>query len=143
MFASIATGVILARGHLVGKGEAVGVIAAQSIGEPGTQLTMRTFHIGGAASRSAAENSIAVKSGGQVHLLNVKTVRNKDGKLVVVSRSGELGVVDTSGRDKERYKLTYGAILSVEHYGEVSGRSGSGNVGSAYPPDHFRGGGSG
>ncbi|MGB5598432.1 DNA-directed RNA polymerase subunit beta' [Thiothrix litoralis] len=109
----------LARGHLVGKGEAVGVIAAQSIGEPGTQLTMRTFHIGGAASRSAAENSIAVKSGGQVHLLNVKTVRNKDGKLVVVSRSGELGVVDTSGRDKERYKLTYGAILSVEHYGEV------------------------
>ncbi|MBO0613159.1 DNA-directed RNA polymerase subunit beta' [Thiothrix fructosivorans] len=109
----------LARGHLVGKGEAVGVIAAQSIGEPGTQLTMRTFHIGGAASRSAAENSIAVKSGGQVHLLNVKTVRNKDGKLVVVSRSGELGVVDTSGRDKERYKLTYGAILSVEQYGEV------------------------
>ncbi|OQX03817.1 MAG: DNA-directed RNA polymerase subunit beta', partial [Thiothrix lacustris] len=109
----------LARGHLVGKGEAVGVIAAQSIGEPGTQLTMRTFHIGGAASRSAAENSIAVKSGGQVHLLNVKTVRNKDGKLVVVSRSGELGVVDASGRDKERYKLTYGAILSVEQYGEV------------------------
>ncbi|WGZ93788.1 MAG: DNA-directed RNA polymerase subunit beta' [Candidatus Thiothrix putei] len=109
----------LARGHLVSKGEAVGVIAAQSIGEPGTQLTMRTFHIGGAASRSAAENSISVKSGGQVHLLNVKTVRNKDGKLVVVSRSGELGVVDTSGRDKERYKLTYGAILSVEQYGEV------------------------
>ncbi|SDZ76555.1 DNA-directed RNA polymerase subunit beta' [Thiothrix caldifontis] len=109
----------LARGHIVNKGEAVGVIAAQSIGEPGTQLTMRTFHIGGAASRSAAESSISVKSSGQVHLLNVKTVRNKDGKLVVVSRSGELGVVDTTGRDKERYKLTYGAILSVEQYGEV------------------------
>jgi DNA-directed RNA polymerase subunit beta' len=109
----------LARGHIVNKGEAVGVIAAQSIGEPGTQLTMRTFHIGGAASRSAAENSIVVKSAGQVHLLNVKTVRNKDGKLVVVSRSGELGVVDASGRDKERYKLPYGAILSVDHYAQV------------------------
>ncbi|UOG93291.1 MAG: DNA-directed RNA polymerase subunit beta' [Candidatus Thiothrix sulfatifontis] len=109
----------LARGHIVNKGEAVGVIAAQSIGEPGTQLTMRTFHIGGAASRSAAESSIAVKSSGQVHLLNVKTVRNKDGKLVVVSRSGELGVVDENGRDKERYKLTYGALLTIDHYDKV------------------------
>ena len=110
----------LARGHVVNKGEAVGVIAAQSIGEPGTQLTMRTFHIGGAASRSAAESSIAIKSAGQVRLLNVKTVRNKDGKLVVVSRSGELSVVDSDGRDKERYKLPYGAILSVEQYAQVA-----------------------
>ena len=110
----------LARGHIVNKGEAVGVIAAQSIGEPGTQLTMRTFHIGGAASRSAAESSIAIKSAGQVRLLNVKTVRNKDGKLVVVSRSGELSVVDSDGRDKERYKLPYGAILSVEQYAQVA-----------------------
>ena len=109
----------LARGHVVNKGEAVGVIAAQSIGEPGTQLTMRTFHIGGAASRAAAENSISVKSAGQVHLINVKTVRNKDGKLVTVSRSGELGVVDESGRDKERYKLPYGAILSIDQYAQV------------------------
>ncbi|MEB4590570.1 DNA-directed RNA polymerase subunit beta' [Candidatus Thiothrix sp. Deng01] len=109
----------LARGHIVNKGEAVGVIAAQSIGEPGTQLTMRTFHIGGAASRAAAESSISVKSAGQVHLINVKTVRNKDGKLVAVSRSGELGVVDESGRDKERYKLPYGAILSVDQYAQV------------------------
>ena len=110
----------LARGHIVSKGEAVGVIAAQSIGEPGTQLTMRTFHIGGAASRSAAESSINVKAAGQVHFVNVKTVRNKDGKLVVVSRSGELGVVDSNGRDKERYKLPYGAILSVEQYAQVN-----------------------
>ncbi|MFN3786011.1 MAG: DNA-directed RNA polymerase subunit beta', partial [Thiothrix sp.] len=109
----------LARGHIVNKGEAVGVIAAQSIGEPGTQLTMRTFHIGGAASRSAAESSISVKSAGQIHLINVKTVRNKDGKLVAVSRSGELGVLDENGRDKERYKLPYGAILSVEQYSQV------------------------
>jgi DNA-directed RNA polymerase subunit beta' len=110
----------LARGHIVSKGEAVGVIAAQSIGEPGTQLTMRTFHIGGAASRSAAESSINVKAAGQVHFVNVKTVRNKDGKLVVVSRSGELGVVDSNGRDKERYKLPYGATLSVEQYAQVT-----------------------
>ncbi|HPE59556.1 MAG TPA: DNA-directed RNA polymerase subunit beta' [Thiolinea sp.] len=103
----------LARGHLVGKGEAVGVIAAQSIGEPGTQLTMRTFHIGGAASRAAAESGISVKSGGKVHLINIKTVTNKQGNLVAVSRSGELGVVDDNGRDKERYKLPYGAILKV------------------------------
>jgi DNA-directed RNA polymerase subunit beta' len=81
---------------------------------------MRTFHIGGAASRSAAESSINVKAAGQVHFVNVKTVRNKDGKLVVVSRSGELGVVDSNGRDKERYKLPYGAILSVEQYAQVS-----------------------
>ncbi|MEZ5534670.1 MAG: DNA-directed RNA polymerase subunit beta' [Thiolinea sp.] len=103
----------LARGHLVCKGESVGVIAAQSIGEPGTQLTMRTFHIGGAASRSAAESGIAVKSAGKVHLINVKTVTNTQGNLVAISRSGELGVVDNNGRDKERYKLPYGAILMI------------------------------
>ncbi len=105
----------LARGHIVGKGESVGVIAAQSIGEPGTQLTMRTFHIGGAASRSAAESGIAVKSSGKVSLINIKTVTNKQGHLVAVSRSGELGVVDENGRDKERYKLPYGATLKVSN----------------------------
>ncbi|MGB1011267.1 MAG: DNA-directed RNA polymerase subunit beta' [Thiolinea sp.] len=103
----------LARGHLVCKGESVGVIAAQSIGEPGTQLTMRTFHIGGAASRSAAESGIAVKSAGKVNLINIKTVMNAQGNLVAVSRSGELGVVDVNGRERERYKLPYGAILMV------------------------------
>ena len=109
----------LARGILVGKGESVGVIAAQSIGEPGTQLTMRTFHIGGAASRAAAESGIAVKSAGKVHLINVKTVRNEQGNLVAVSRSGELGIVDDNGRDKERYKLPYGATLRVHEGQEV------------------------
>ena len=108
----------LARGILVGKGESVGVIAAQSIGEPGTQLTMRTFHIGGAASRAAAESGIAIKSAGKVHLINVKTVRNEQGNLVAVSRSGELGIVDDNGRDKERYKLPYGATLKV-HEGDT------------------------
>jgi DNA-directed RNA polymerase subunit beta' len=103
----------LARGHLVNIGEAVGVIAAQSIGEPGTQLTMRTFHIGGAASRAAAVDHIQVKSGGKVRLHNMKTVENADKKLVAVSRSGELSVIDDHGRERERYKVPYGAIISV------------------------------
>ncbi len=101
----------LARGHLVNTGEAVGVIAAQSIGEPGTQLTMRTFHIGGAASSAAAKNNIETKSGGKIRLHNIKTVENRDGKLVAVSRSGEIGVVDEQGRERERYKLPYGAVI--------------------------------
>ena len=109
----------LARGHLVNHGEAVGVIAAQSIGEPGTQLTMRTFHIGGAASRSAAANSISVKSGGTIKLHNIKVVHQSSGNLVAVSRSGELGVTDEKGRERELYKIPYGAVISVEDEGAV------------------------
>ena len=105
----------LARGHLVNAGEAVGVIAAQSIGEPGTQLTMRTFHIGGAASRSVSVNSIEIKSSGFVHLHNIKRVKQaKTGHSIAVSRSGELSVMDEHGRDRERYKVPYGAILTIE-----------------------------
>jgi len=111
----------LARGHMVGRGEAVGVIAAQSIGEPGTQLTMRTFHIGGAASRASAENSVAVKTTGSLKLHNSKSVRNQDGKLVIISRSTELTVIDEQGREKERYKVPYGAILSVDDGSSVNG----------------------
>jgi DNA-directed RNA polymerase subunit beta' len=104
----------LARGVKVNLGEAVGVIAAQSIGEPGTQLTMRTFHIGGAASRAAAANNVQVKSKGHVRLHNLKTVtQTATGKLVAVSRSGELSVVDEQGRERERYKLPYGALLNI------------------------------
>ncbi len=103
----------LARGHKINKGEAVGVIAAQSIGEPGTQLTMRTFHIGGAASRAAATNSVEVKNGGVVRLHNVKTVQHAKGHLVAVSRSGEIGVIDEQGRERERYKLPYGAMITI------------------------------
>jgi len=103
----------LARGHIVNVGEAVGVIAAQSIGEPGTQLTMRTFHIGGAASRAAAVSSIEVKFGGSVRLQNMKTLRHQNGTLVSVSRSGELVVMDDIGRERERYKVPYGAVMSV------------------------------
>ncbi len=103
----------LARGHVVNVGEAVGVIAAQSIGEPGTQLTMRTFHIGGAASRATAADSVQVKNSGSIHLSNMKTVENTKGQLVVVSRSGVLIVNDINGRERERYKLPYGALVTV------------------------------
>ena len=110
----------LARGHLVNQGEAVGVIAAQSIGEPGTQLTMRTFHIGGAASRASAMDSVQVKHDGVVRLINFNTVGNKDGNLVAVSRSGELAIADQNGRERERYKLPYGALITVKDGSSVN-----------------------
>jgi DNA-directed RNA polymerase subunit beta' len=113
----------LARGHMVNAGEAIGVIAAQSIGEPGTQLTMRTFHIGGAASRAVTVNSVEVKSSGTVRLHNIKTVTNKNGNLVAVSRSGELGMVDEFGRERERYRVPYGSVISVADGDAVEGGS--------------------
>jgi DNA-directed RNA polymerase subunit beta' len=103
----------LARGHRVNVGEAVGVIAAQSIGEPGTQLTMRTFHIGGAASRATAADNIQVKADGEVRLHNLKVVQKDEQTWVAVSRSGEVAVADAAGRERERYKLPYGATLKV------------------------------
>ena len=110
----------LARGSSVNSGEAVGVIAAQSIGEPGTQLTMRTFHIGGAASRAVAVDQIQVKSAGTVRLFNLKSVENSEGKLVAVSRSGELSLIDSHGRERERYKIPYGAVLSIREGDSVT-----------------------
>jgi len=111
----------LARGQMINIGEAVGVMAAQSIGEPGTQLTMRTFHIGGAASRSAAASSVESKAGGSIRYHNLKPITNKHGKLVAVSRSAELGVVDEHGRERERYKIPYGAVINVTDGGAISG----------------------
>jgi len=110
----------LGRGHLVNIGEAVGVIAAQSIGEPGTQLTMRTFHIGGAASRAAAISNIQVKNGGTVRVQNVKTLDQESGNKVVVSRSGEIAILDDVGRERERYKIPYGAVLTIDDGASVS-----------------------
>ncbi len=104
----------LARGRPISIGEAVGVIAAQSIGEPGTQLTMRTFHIGGAASRAAAASSVEVRNKGLIRFHHVKTVQHEKGHLVAVSRSGEIGVVDDFGRERERYKIPYGAVINVK-----------------------------
>ena len=104
----------LARGHLVNTGEAVGIIAAQSIGEPGTQLTMRTFHIGGAASRATAAKDIQIKTKGLIRLHNIKTVTHKNKNLVAISRSGDVTIIDEFGRERERYKLPYGAVISVQ-----------------------------
>ena len=109
----------LARGHLVNEGESVGVMAAQSIGEPGTQLTMRTFHIGGAASGSVATNSIMVKSNGVIKFKKIKTIKKKDKSNVTITRSAELAVVDEAGRQKELYKLPYGSSLSVNEGDKV------------------------
>jgi len=103
----------LARGHKVDIGESVGVIAAQSIGEPGTQLTMRTFHIGGAASRSAAVNNIQIKNKGTIRLHNMKMVQHASGNNVAVSRSGEITVLDEHMRERERYKVPYGATITA------------------------------
>jgi len=111
----------LARGHRVNPGEAVGVIAAQSIGEPGTQLTMRTFHIGGAASRATAVDSVQIKQDGTVRLLNIKVVENAEGKLVAVSRSGEMAIADETGRERERYRLPYGAVIAAKEGAAVKG----------------------
>ncbi len=111
----------LARGRTISIGEAVGVIAAQSIGEPGTQLTMRTFHIGGAASRAAAASSVEVRNKGVIRFHRIKTVQHEKGHLVAVSRSGEIGVVDDFGRERERYKIPYGAMISVKEGETVAG----------------------
>jgi len=110
----------LARGKLISIGEAVGVIAAQSIGEPGTQLTMRTFHIGGAASRAAAISLVEIKGKGTLRFHNVKSVRHQKGHLVTTSRSGEIGVIDEFGRERERYKIPYGAMIVANEGGSVS-----------------------
>jgi DNA-directed RNA polymerase subunit beta' len=104
----------LGRGSLVNVGEAIGVIAAQSIGEPGTQLTMRTFHIGGAASRTAVQSHVEAKSAGTVRFTpTMRYVSNAKGDKVVISRSGEVIITDDNGRERERHKVPYGALLSV------------------------------
>ena len=112
----------LGRGHLVNVGEAVGVIAAQSIGEPGTQLTMRTFHIGGAASRTAAASQLESKSAGTVRFSALmRYVTNAKGELVVIARSGEVTIHDDNGRERERHKVPYGAMLQVKDGDQVKG----------------------
>ena len=110
----------LATGRLVERGEAVGVIAAQSIGEPGTQLTMRTFHIGGTATRVSEQSTQDAKSDGFAKFIGITTVRNKPGDLVAMNRNGILAVVDEKGREKERYQVVYGAKLRVADDDPVS-----------------------
>jgi len=109
----------LASGRLVERGEAVGVIAAQSIGEPGTQLTMRTFHIGGTASRISEQSTQDSKSDGFARYIGVQSVRSKAGELIAMNRNGIMAVVDDKGREKERYQMVYGAKILVEDGGPV------------------------
>ncbi len=109
----------LARGQLVSLGETVGVMAAQSIGEPGTQLTMRTFHIGGTASRRVEQSTLESRHEGIVTYKKVKIIKNREGRLVVASRNGQLIISDANGREKENYRLTYGAYLAVAEGAEV------------------------
>ncbi len=110
----------LGRGHTINSGEAVGVIAAQSIGEPGTQLTMRTFHIGGAVSGAAVVSHVELKNKGKIHLKGEKLVKNSDGNHVVITRSSELMVQDEQGRNREKHKLPYGAVLTVVEGSKVN-----------------------
>jgi DNA-directed RNA polymerase subunit beta' len=109
----------LASGRLVELGEATGVIAAQSIGEPGTQLTMRTFHIGGTASRVSEQSHLDAKNNGTVRFINLQTVKAKAGDLVVMNRNGSIAVVDDKGREKERYAVVYGAHIKVHEGNQV------------------------
>jgi DNA-directed RNA polymerase beta' subunit len=104
----------LAKGEAVEIGESIGIIAAQSIGEPGTQLTMRTFHIGGTASRVVEQTVLEAKNAGTVKFLEINTVRNREGLLVVMNRNGQIAVVDSKGREKEKYSVVYGARLLVK-----------------------------
>jgi DNA-directed RNA polymerase subunit beta' len=104
----------LARGRLVIVGEAIGIIAAQSIGEPGTQLTMRTFHIGGTASRRAEQTTLECRIDGRVKFINLKSVKNREGNLIVMNRNGEIAILDENGRERRRYSVIYGAKLRVK-----------------------------
>jgi len=109
----------LAHGHPVEIGEAVGIIAAQSIGEPGTQLTMRTFHIGGTASRRAEQTQIVAQNKGKIKFIDLHTVKSSKGEIVVMSRKGEVAIVSEQGRERERYQVIYGAHLKVKEGDEI------------------------
>ena len=109
----------LAHGHEVNIGEAIGIMAAQSIGEPGTQLTMRTFHIGGTASKRVEQTTLQARNTGKVSFLDLKTVKNVDGDEVVMNRNGEITILGQEGREIERYPVIYGAILKVRDKGRI------------------------
>ena len=129
----------LGRGHLVNVGEAVGVIAAQSIGEPGTQLTMRTFHIGGAASRTAAASQVESKSAGTVRFSALmRYVTNAKGELIAIGRSGEITIHDDNGRERERHKVPYGATLQVKDGDAIKAGKDARDLGRHRAPDHHR-----
>jgi DNA-directed RNA polymerase subunit beta' len=120
----------LAHGHEVNIGEAIGIIAAQSIGEPGTQLTMRTFHIGGTASKRVEQTAMQARNAGKVSFQNLKTVKNAEGSLVVMNRNGEIAILGKGGKEIERYPIIYGAILKVRNGQSIK----SGNILAEWDP---------
>jgi len=109
----------LARGRLVNIGEAIGIIAAQSIGEPGTQLTMRTFHIGGTASRRVEQTTLEAQHSGTVKYVNVAVINNREGDTLVMNRNGHMVIVDDNGREREKNSVIYGAKLKVKEGDKV------------------------
>jgi len=117
---SLCYGRDLGRGHMVNMGEAIGIIAAQSIGEPGTQLTMRTFHIGGTASRSVEQAEVRCHHGGTVQFQNMHYVENAAGNMVVMNRNAEVSIIGPQGRERERYQINYGAQIFVKEGSEIA-----------------------
>ena len=128
----------LARGEMVNLGEAVGVIAAQSIGEPGTQLTMRTFHIGGTATRRVEASHSEAAAEGEVRYSNLRTVTDREGRQIAMSRNGEIGVFDSSGRERERHPVVYGAHVKVADGAPVQRGRHAARMGSVREPDPRR-----
>ncbi|MCP4707163.1 MAG: DNA-directed RNA polymerase subunit beta', partial [Planctomycetes bacterium] len=104
----------LSRGRIVNIGEAIGIIAAQSIGEPGTQLTMRTFHIGGTASRRVEQTTLEAQHNGVVSYLNIDVIKNREGSLIVMNRNGQIAILDEDDRERERFPVIYGAKLLIK-----------------------------
>ncbi len=133
----------LSRGEMVNLGEAVGVIAAQSIGEPGTQLTMRTFHIGGAATRRAEQSSAEARSEGEARFANLRTVEDRQGRQIASNRHGEVVIFDTSGHERERHPVVYGAWVKVGDVSPVKPGTRAARVGPVREPDPRRGEGPG
>ncbi len=127
-------GMDLSSGNLINIGEAVGIIAAQSIGEPGTQLTMRTFHVGGAASKANIKNCIQIKTNGTLEFVNIKIIKHEQSrKLIAISRSGKINVLDSTGKEKENHKIPYGAIINTLNKSQVK----NGDIVAQWDPHNY------
>ena len=129
----------LAYGKPVNIGEAIGIIAAQSIGEPGTQLTMRTFHIGGVAKQRSEQSTLHARTDGRVRFVQLNTVENRDGDLVVMNRNGQMAIEDDKGRERERYPLIYGTQLKIKEGQPVKAGDLAGQLGPLHHPHYYRG----
>ena len=130
----------LAHGRQVEIGQAVGILAAQSIGEPGTQLTMRTFHIGGTASRRVEQADIRARTDGKIKYVDLNVAQNSEGQRVVMNRrGGKFTIISKTGRELENFPVIYGAHIQVKDGRKVKAGDSAGHLGSIYHPDHLRG----